>query len=98
MPEKIVYKEEELEQMIQVLQNSASYLQEFQQRVQAIAQKLENGVLVGQGGEAFANGLNNQLSRALDALAEKLQEEAKFVQTELEQNRAARKFAQGRFN
>ena len=90
MPE-IRVNEQELERMIVVLEQSARELDECQRHMQTIAQKLENGALVGVGGQAFAAGLNNNMSNSIARLSEKLREEAAYVQNELEQFRSMQK-------
>lgn len=97
MTDRIVVKEEELEQMIAILQRSAEELGVVERRMQAIAKKMESGAFLGDGGEAFAAGLSNNMSRSLQALMDKLMERSQYVQRELDQNRSARRGAQGRF-
>ncbi|MCA9885826.1 MAG: hypothetical protein KC615_01765 [Anaerolineae bacterium] len=97
MPERIVVKENELEQMIVILRRSSAQLREVQGEMHAIAQKMEGGALIGVGGTEFVNGLNNNLSNSIEALAAKLEERAAYVQRELEQNQAARNQSRGRF-
>jgi prefoldin subunit 5 len=95
---EIRVNEQELERMIVVLEQASRELEECQRHMQQIAKKMENGALVGVGGEAFATGLNNNMSSSIMRLSEKLREEAKYVQNELTQFRAAQQRNRGLFS
>lgn len=97
MPE-IRVNEQELDRMILVLQQSARELDECQRQMKAIAEKMEGGVFLGVGGQAFVNGLNNNMSSSIMSLSEKLREEATYVQNELDQFRAAQQKVSGDFS
>lgn len=78
---KMVYAE--AEKMVEILHTGAEQLQETIEAMQSIADKLDNGALLGEAGDAFATALRSGLNPAIDRLAEKLKERSDYVQTEI---------------
>lgn len=62
-----------------------------------IAKAMDDGALVGLGGQAFTDALNNKLKKRLDALKAKMNELNKDVKKAQQANREAEGTAKGRF-
>lgn len=79
--QRMVY--EQAEEMIHELNLAAEELQEMITNMQSIAQRMEGGVLLGRGGDAFSVALRQRFCPAIERLSEKLRQQANYVQTEM---------------
>lgn len=73
---------EDMDRMSDMLIQSAGQLREVQEQMVAMARLVEQGALVGQGGDMLRQAVGNTLPAAIDRLATKLEERAKYVQKE----------------
>lgn len=94
---RIAYHEPDIRNMIATLRRSAKELRQQGNEMRAVGKLLKDGVLVGQGGEAFGQALNNTLANALERLAQRLEERASFAERELEQHIAAEAKSRSQF-
>jgi WXG100 family type VII secretion target len=62
------------EQMAKTFQQGAEELQDTMQEMQAIANMMEEGALLGRGGVAFVEAIRTKLTPSLSKLIEKFQE------------------------
>lgn len=89
MSDKMIYDQPQIEQMIAILNRSAQELDQVKQKMQELARQVTNGsegALVGDGGDALYQAINNVLVDRIDRISVKLKERADFVQRELEQH------------
>ena len=63
-----------MEEMAKTFGQGSEQLKETLSEVQSLAGVLEDGALLGRSGDAFAEALRNQLSKAITRLEEKFQE------------------------
>ncbi|MBV7336103.1 WXG100 family type VII secretion target [Chloroflexi bacterium TSY] len=82
---RVVY--ESMDEMSQTFRMGVEQLQDTMQEMQVIANTMEEGALLGRGGEAFTDAIRTKLARSLTKLTEKFEELDKDVQD-------AKKFAQ----
>jgi uncharacterized protein YukE len=66
--------------MIRTFKYGVEQLQDTSQEMQRIASTLEEGALLGRGGEAFTDGLRNRLVPSMSKLIDKFEELAGDVQ------------------
>lgn len=92
---KLVY--ELAEDMIKVFQQGGEQLQDTMQEMQSIASILEDGALLGNGGEAFVDAIRSQLAPSLSKLTEKFAEMAGDVQSAIQSMQQADSTSQGKF-
>ena len=78
-----------MEDMGKTFQQSVEQLQDTLQAVQNIANELEDGALLGRGGDAFTQAIRNKLSPAISRLTEKMQELSEDVNKAMEDMRSA---------
>jgi WXG100 family type VII secretion target len=78
-----------MEDMSKTFQMSVEQLQDTLSAMQNIANELEDGALLGRGGDAFTEALRNKLSPAISRLTEKFQELAEDVNKAMEDMRSA---------
>ncbi len=78
-----------MEDMSKTFQQSVEQLQDTLQAVQNIANELEDGALLGRGGDAFTEAIRNKLSPAISRLTEKMQELSEDVNKAMEDMRSA---------
>lgn len=81
MADKIRVVPELMDNMTQTFLQGAEELQDTMQEMQRIANTLEEGALLGQGGEAFTTAIRGKLSPAISKLVDKFQELAADVRT-----------------
>ncbi len=65
---------ESMEKMAKEFDNAASQLEETMNDMKKVAQMMEGGALIGDGGSAFQDAIVSQLLPAMNILTEKLQE------------------------
>ncbi len=75
---RVVYPD--MEEMSRTFQRGAEQLRETMQEMQSIASVLEDGALLGRGGEAFVDAIRGKLCPAINRLASKFQELDRDVQ------------------
>jgi len=69
---RVVYPD--MEEMSRTFQQGAQQLQQTMQEMQAIATALEDGALLGLGGESFVEGIRSKLVPAISRLESKFNE------------------------
>jgi WXG100 family type VII secretion target len=78
-----------MEDMSKTFQQSVEQLQDTLQAMQNVANELEDGALLGRGGDAFTEAIRNKLSPAISRLTEKMQELSEDVNKAMEDMRSA---------
>lgn len=78
-----------MEDMSKTFQQSVEQLQDTLQAVQNVANELEDGALLGRGGDAFTEAIRNKLSPAISRLTEKMQELSEDVNKAMDDMRSA---------
>jgi WXG100 family type VII secretion target len=78
-----------MEDMSKTFQQSVEQLQDTMQAMQNVANELEDGALLGRGGDAFTDAIRNKLAPSISRLTEKFQELAKDVTDAMEDMRSA---------
>ena len=63
-----------MDDMAQAFDESAQTMEDVQKQVSSIAQELQDGGLLGQAGEAFADALSTRLAPAIARLQDKFTE------------------------
>ena len=69
---RVVYPE--MEEMSRTFQQGAEQLKQTLQELQALATTLEDGALLGLGGQAFVEAIRSRLCPSVDKLADKFKE------------------------
>jgi hypothetical protein len=85
MAQRIQFREQEMREAIATMRRSAKELRDVIRQMQGVARNIENGALLGAGGEALQTAVQSTLCGSIDRLAQKLEERARFVEVELEQ-------------
>jgi|GEM_PF-1083319 len=81
MADKIRVVPELMDNMTQTFLQGVEQLQDTMQEMQRIANTLEDGALLGQGGEAFIMAIRGKLCPAISKLTDKFEELANDVRT-----------------
>jgi WXG100 family type VII secretion target len=92
---KLVYAT--AEDMIHTFQQGVEQLQDTHQQMQAVASMMEEGALLGRGGEAFADAIRSKLCPAIMRLDDKFKELAADVQKAIDYMQQADKTSAGKF-
>ena len=92
---KLVYAT--AEDMIHTFQQGVEQLQNTNQQMQAVAGMMEEGALLGRGGEAFSDAIRSKLCPAIMRLDEKFKELAGDVQKAIDYMQQADKTSAGKF-
>ena len=92
---KLVYAT--AEDMIHTFQQGVEQLQNTNQQMQAVAGMLEEGALLGRGGEAFTDAIRSKLCPAIMRLDDKFKELAGDVQKAIDYMQQADKTSAGKF-
>lgn len=92
---KMVY--ESVEAMVKTFDQSVEQLQDTMQEMQSIAGVLEDGALLGDGGQAMVESIRNTFARSLTKLTEKFEELSGDVQSAMESMQAADEESAGMF-
>ncbi len=71
---KIKMEYARMEEMARTFQQGSEQLKETLAQMQSIANTLEDGALLGQGGAAFVDAIRNKLCPAISRLEQKFQE------------------------
>lgn len=88
---------ETMEQMTSIFRNGAQQLGETAAAMEKLAQSMEDGVLLGEGGDLFADALRARLAPRIKKLQTKFNELAKDVHGALVDLRDGDKTAESRF-
>jgi len=92
---KLVYAT--AEDMIHTFQQGVEQLQNTNQQMQAVAGMLEEGALLGRGGEAFTDAIRSKLCPAIMRLDDKFKELAGDVQKAIDYMQQADKTSASKF-
>jgi uncharacterized protein YukE len=92
---KLVYAT--AEDMIHTFQQGVEQLQNTNQQMQAVAGMMEEGALLGRGGEAFTDAIRSKLCPAIMRLDDKFQELAGDVQKAIDYMQQADKTSASKF-
>jgi uncharacterized protein YukE len=93
---KMVYPE--ADQMVQVLKDAVQELQNIVADLEGIAGTLESGAMLGDAGEAFAEGIRNKLINAINKLIDGYEDGARYVAMERDDMMTAEKKSAALFN
>lgn len=85
------------EEMIATFQKGREQLQDTMQEMQSLANILEDGALLGRGGESFVDAIRSKFSPSLTRLIDKFEELAKDVGEAVEIMREEDKRSSGMF-
>jgi WXG100 family type VII secretion target len=92
---KLVYATAEA--MIQTFGKGREQLDNTMQQMKGVADSLENGALLGRGGEAFTDAIRGKLCPAIEKLSAKFEELAGDVQKAIQYMEQADKTSAGKF-
>ncbi|MBP8251182.1 MAG: WXG100 family type VII secretion target [Herpetosiphon sp.] len=92
---RLVY--ESAENMIKAFQQGVEQLQDTMQEMQSIANTLEQGALLGEGGRAFVDAIRSQMAPSLSKLTDKFNELAGDVQAAITFMQQSDQEAAGKF-
>jgi len=92
---KLVY--ETAEDMIRGFDQGVEQLENTLQEMQSIANTLEDGALLGQGGQAFSEAIRGKLSPAIGRLTDKFKELSGDVQQAIQFMQEADQTSAGKF-
>lgn len=86
-----------MEKMAQTFGQAQQQLQETQQAMTKIAEQMEGGALLGQGGSTFVTAIKNTLNKKLKTMADKMKELQTDINSAQQAMRQAEGTAKGRF-
>jgi WXG100 family type VII secretion target len=92
---RVVYPD--MEEMSRTFQRGAEQLKDTMQEMQNIASVLEDGALLGSGGQAFVDAIRGKLCPAINRLSDKFNELDKDVRAAVQYAREADKQSKGMF-
>ena len=80
----------QVDEMIALLRKTAQLLNsDFKAGLESTAKAIDGGALIGDAGTEFSSGIRGTLNPAIDRLAQKLEERARYVENEKAQLLAA---------
>jgi WXG100 family type VII secretion target len=85
------------EDMIRTFKEGVEQLQDTLSEMQSVANALEDGALLGQGGQAFTEAIRGKLCPAIGRLTDKFEELAEDVQDAIDFMREADEKSKGMF-
>jgi len=85
MVQRIQFREEEMREAIAEFRRCAREMRSCVEQIHSLARSLDEGALIGQGGTAMSEALNRNMCGSIERLAQKMEERARFTETELEQ-------------
>lgn len=85
MVARIQFREEEMREAIGELRRCAREMRDSIEQMRGICRSVDDGALVGQGGTAMSGAVGRTLCTSTERLAQKMEERARFMETELEQ-------------
>ena len=86
-----------MEKMQKEFEGAASQLEDTRNEMQKVSQMMEDGALLGAGGDAYRDAINSQLIPALKELNEKMLELAQDIKGAVEATRDGISTAKSRF-
>jgi uncharacterized protein YukE len=92
---KLVYAT--AEDMIHTFQQGVEQLQDTYKEMQSVASMMDEGALLGRGGEAFTDAIRSKLCPAIMRLDDKFKELATDVQKAIDYMQQADKTSAGKF-
>lgn len=92
---KLVYAT--AEDMIRIFEQGVEQLENTMQEMQSIANTLEDGALLGRGGDAFTDAIRSKLCPAISRLNDKFQELAGDVQKAIDYMQQADRTSASKF-
>lgn len=92
---KLVYAT--AEDMIHIFEQGVEQLENTMQEMQGVANTLEDGALLGRGGEAFTDAIRSKLCPAISRLNDKFQELAGDVQKAIDYMQQADRTSASKF-
>ena len=97
MADKIKLDYRQAEEMIQTFRKGKEQLQQTLQEMQAVANTIEGGALLGRGGDAFKDAIQGKLCKSIDALNNKFKELEGDVKKAMDIMKQVDEQAKGRF-
>ncbi|GAB4439933.1 MAG: hypothetical protein Kow0031_21850 [Anaerolineae bacterium] len=88
---------EAMEEMSRTFMQGAEQLEDTMQEMQSIANSMEDGALLGRGGDAFTDALRGKLSPAISRLIDKFRELADDVNKAMQDMQEADTTSKGMF-
>lgn len=85
MSGEIKFKEDQMRQAIDHMRRAAKQLRQTISQTQSFAGMIEKGALVGEAGTQFQTAIKSTLNSKIEEVAQKLEEQARFMEVELEQ-------------
>lgn len=85
MSGEIKFDEAKMRQAIDHIRRGAKELRQTIHATQGLAGMIEKGALVGEAGNQFQTIIKSTLNSKIEDIAQKLEEQARFAETELEQ-------------
>ncbi len=85
MSGEIKFKEDQMRQAIDHMRRDAKQLRQTISQTQNLAGMIEKGALVGEAGTQFQSAIKSTLNSKIEEIAQKLEEQARFMEVELEQ-------------
>jgi len=82
---EIKFDEAKMRQAIDHMRRGAKELRQTIQQTQTLAGLIEKGALVGEAGTQFQTSIKSTLNSKIEDIAQKLEEQARFTEVELEQ-------------
>ena len=95
--QKIKMEYARMEEMAKTFQTGAEQLKETMSQMMSIANQLQDGALLGQGGAAFADAIRNKLCPAISRLESKFMELQKDVNGAMNDMKQADSTSKGLF-
>jgi WXG100 family type VII secretion target len=87
-----------MEEMSRTFLEGVEQLANTNREMQNIASMMENGALLGRGGDAFTDAIRQKLCMSLDKLTEKFQELSRDIRDAMKDMQEADKKSAGEFN
>ena len=85
MSGEIKFDEAKMRQAIDHMRRGAKELRHTIHQTQGLASIIEKGALVGEAGTQFQTSIKSSLNSKIEEIAQKLEEQARFAEIELEQ-------------
>lgn len=85
MSGEIKFKEDQMRQAIDHMRRDAKQLRQTISQTTNLAGMIEKGALVGEAGTQFQSAIKSTLNTKIEEIAQKLEEQARFMEVELEQ-------------
>jgi response regulator RpfG family c-di-GMP phosphodiesterase len=89
MTARIQFREEQMREAIAAMRKSAKEFREVVRELQRVSKIVDDGALEGRAGIAMSASIRNTACPRIEQLAQKLEEQARFAEQELEQMKKA---------